>query len=187
MMKHVLILIVTLLLGAGFCAPSQATPVTSDMANAFYKSCLGKQDQRMSPDTQKSMCACNAAMIMKNMSVEEIQTMKENTQEGRNMLNKMLLDVYAPCMNYPVHDLVFGECLRNESLNKAGIALPRQQICGCMATKMSLWFTKEGGALMRKILEEQPNVYDPIGPIMDSQEFKSQSYSTMMSCLNHGG
>ena len=179
--------IVITLLGAFAASFSEnATPVDKTMANNFFASCLNRQDPRMSPDTQEAMCACNAAMIMQNMTVEEVQTMKEQTQAGRDMLNKMLLEVYTPCINYPVHDLVEAECLRNENIDKAGIAMPKAEICGCTAKKMSEWFAKDGGALMRTILEKQPNIYDPIEPVMNSKAFKSQSYSIMIACMTDG-
>lgn len=163
--------------------PALATPVSKDAANNFYLACRSAPDPRMTPETQNAMCACNAAMLMEKMSVEEVDTMKEQSQAGRDMLNKMLLEVYAPCMNYPVQDLIEAECLRNENISKAGISMSKEHICSCTANKMAEWFAKDGLELMRTTIKQHPNITDPIGPVMESQAFKSQSYSTLTSCL----
>ncbi|MCB9991717.1 MAG: hypothetical protein H6867_10190 [Rhodospirillales bacterium] len=162
--------------------PAQAqTPISKDEANNFYYACKSKQDPRMSPETQDAMCACNAAMMVEHMSVEDVMTMKEQSQAGRDMLNKMLLEVYTPCINYPVQDLVQAECMRNPNMARAGGSL--EQVCACAAEKTAQWFAKDGKTLMRQILERTPNILDPIEPIMESRDFKGASYSNMMACL----
>ena len=88
------------LLAAFLSLPALAqTPITTEMSNAYYNSCMGARDQRMSNDAQDSLCTCTAMKMKEAMSVEDIRVMGQNDQDGRNMLNKMLLDVYVPCMS----------------------------------------------------------------------------------------
>ncbi len=159
------------------------TAISEEMANAYYENCKNRPDPRMKPETQDALCACTSVMMMEHMSVEDVQTMKGNDQAGRNALNKMMLEVYAPCMNYPVQDLVGSQCMENPQIARtAGVS--KKALCECMAKKTATWFTDEGRALIARVIRENPNVYDPIGPVMESSTFKSKSYSHMMACMS---
>src|SRR5690606_17950523 len=127
------------------------TAVSKEMANAYYNDCAAKADPRFSPDSLSAFCSCTSVQIMEKMSVEEVQTMGQNTQEGRNMLNKMLLDVYAPCMQYPVEDMVAGECLTDKKVETLGWQGDKRALCGCMAAKTGAWFSTAGRDLMTDV------------------------------------
>lgn len=188
MMKNTTAFILTLLLLLICTVSAHAqTPVSNEEAVNYYNSCKQKADPRMRPETHDAFCACTAEKIMQNMSVEEVRTMGEQSQAGRDMLNKMLVDVYAPCMNYPVTDLVEAKCLSNKNLDVTGVKTPKDTICFCTATKTAEWFVQEGRTLMKSVLMKNPNIMDPIEPVMESRAFKSQSYSNMISCLQNDG
>lgn len=160
------------------------TPVSNETANAYYANCAAMRDERMSEQTQQAFCACTSARIIEAMTMEELTVMYEQSQDGRNMLNKMLTEIYAPCMNFPVQDLVYDNCMKDDKLNSLNLKDPRMyELCGCMSMLSGEWFADKGGSLMASILEKDPNVTDPLGPIMDSKEFQSKSYEFMTRCM----
>jgi hypothetical protein len=163
-------------------APSNtATPLSTEQANNFYAHCASNNDPRMSQSTQEAMCACNAVMMQRHMSVEDVQLMVSDTQESRLALNKMLLEVYAPCMNYPVNDLILGECLQNPQLDNATTS--KDALCLCMAERTAAWFLDEGRNLMGRLIAENPNITDPISPVMESRPFKNAAMQSLTSCM----
>lgn len=160
------------------------TPISNEEATNYYYDCKKRPDPRWRQETQDAFCACTAEKMMQTMSVEEVRIMGEQSQQGRDMLNKMLVDVYAPCMNFPVSDLVEKQCMANEKLDMAGITATKSDVCFCTAGATAEWFTKEGRTMMRTIVMKNPNVEDPIGPLMESRAFKMQSFNNMMNCLS---
>ena len=159
------------------------TPIPEEQANQFFSACSLTVDPRLTAKNQESMCACNAAYMLEHMSVEDVQTMAQNTPEGRLALNKMLIEVYAPCMNFAVHDLLLTQCLRDPKVKALGANMPVQDICRCTAETTSSWFAKEGREQMREVLKQNPNIYDPIEPVMSTPSFQKQAYENMVACI----
>ncbi len=155
--------------------PSHATAVTKDMANKYYDNCMAQSDPRLSKDSQKSMCACTSAKMVESMSVEEIASMKGD----KTIQNKVLLEVYAPCMSDPVRDMVKAECRTNPQVQGAKAT----EICDCMAKLTGDWYALSGRSLMAKALEANPDAVDPTAAIQDSAEFKSEAMKNLQSCM----
>ncbi len=159
------------------------TPISKETANAYYNNCMLTPDKRMSKDTHMMLCSCTSVKMMETMTIEDIQVMAQQSQAGRDMLNKMLLNVYAPCMNFPVQDLVELECLQDKKIDMAGVKMDRSALCHCVAKKTGTWFSSTGTALMAKVIAKNRNITDPIGPVMDSPDFRRESYDNLISCL----
>lgn len=165
--------------------PSQAqTPITKDAANAYYRNCKAQSDPRLRPETQEELCACTAVQMMEKMSVQEVQTMSHNDQSGRMALNKMLVEVYAPCINFPVQDMISEECMNDPKVDMAGLKMDKAVLCDCMGEKTGAWMASAGKALMGQILAGNPNITDPIGPVMENKAFRQQAYENMMACMS---
>lgn len=164
-----------------FTLPAQAqTPVNDEMAKAYYDSCMGKRDQRMSTEAQDSLCTCTSEKMKETMSVEDIRTMGRDDQAGRDMLNKMMLNVYAPCMHRPIAEMVRDQCMMEDRMQST--RMHKVDLCACIGDKMGVWFTTNGRDLMAEVLAQNPNISDPIGPVMASQPFMNTTMDTMMAC-----
>lgn len=164
--------------------PAHATAITKDVANAYYQNCTAAQDPHMTQESQSALCACTAAKMQATMSVEDIQTMGRNDEQGRAMLNHMLTEVYGPCMQYPVQDLVSAQCMKDPKIDMMNLKTDRGQLCGCMAENTGQWFSTKGKDLIARLLLANPNMTDPVNPVMDSADFKRASYDSLVSCLN---
>lgn len=160
-----------------------ATAIDKESANAYFAKCVSTRDERMTEATQEELCACTSVQMMRALSVEDVQVMGENTPRGRMMLNKMLIEVYGPCMAGPVKDMVSGECDRDPRVALADQTVDRRKLCGCMADKTGAWFESEGRTIMKSVLDEQPYTADPISPVMESKIFKDASYEAMLACM----
>ena len=157
------------------------TPVNDEMAKAYYDSCMGTRDQRMSNEAQDSLCTCTSEKMKTAMSVEEIQAMGQNDQAGRDMLNKMLLDVYSPCMAEPLAEILEDQCRMGDDSKIRH--MHKAELCACIAQKTGEWFVTNGRDAMAEVLAANPNISDPIAPVMNSPRFREQSTANMMTCM----
>lgn len=161
-------------------ATAHATQVGNDQANNYYKSCLSQpMDARITEDSHKSLCACTSAQMVKNMSVEDVNAMRGNDQNARIALNKMLTDVYAPCMGDVVHDLMISECNKNPAISGANAST----ICECFAKLTGDWYSLSGRTIMAEELKKNPNLIDPTEAIQNSALFKTESMKNLQSCM----
>lgn len=176
---------VQVLLGAFVFAMSgwalAQTPITKDVAAKYYKNCKAKPPGIMSGETQDMLCSCTAGKLMENLSIEDMRTMTEETQEGRNMLNKMLIEVYAPCMEFPVKDLILDQCLKDPQLRTMSKNL--DGLCGCVASGTAEYIATNGPDVLRQVLAKTPNITDPLGPMMESDAFQKEVQGRTMKCL----
>jgi|GEM_PF-795651 len=202
-MKHFIILIAALLISLPAWAEGETTDttktsaestqsstdiptdITPELTKAYYDSCMGARDQRMSRASQDFLCSCTAEKMMETMSVEDIRSMGQENQEGRNMLNRVLLDVYAPCMSAPLAEMVSNECMLEGEMNAKG--MHKIDLCHCIGEKTGAWFSGSGRDLMADVLKKNPNITDPVGPIMNSTQFKKESFANMQACLSTRG
>jgi hypothetical protein len=162
---------------------AKATEISKEAANAYFGQCMGARDERMTPETQEELCACTSAHMMGKLSAEEIQIMGENTSRGRAVLNKMLIEVYGPCMAGPVTDLVTGQCATDPRIALADQTVDRTVLCGCMTERTNEWFSTAGPQIMAQALLEQPYTGDPITPVAESKVFKDETYEIMLACM----
>ncbi|MBU0858394.1 MAG: hypothetical protein KJ667_00500 [Alphaproteobacteria bacterium] len=163
---------------------AKATEISKETANAYFGQCMNARDERMTETTQEELCACTSAHIMGKMSAEDIQIMGENTSRGRAALNRMLIDVYGPCMAGPVTDMVNSQCDTDPRIALADQTIDRAVLCGCMAERTNEWFTTAGPEIMSKALMEQPYKGDPITPVAESKVFKDETYEIMLACVS---
>lgn len=159
------------------------TTITEDMANGYYERCIAGQSPIMSEESQKSMCACTSAYMMENLVVEDIQAMAGQDQQARVALNKMITEVYAPCMSDPVQDLFWTRCMEDDKIDSFGLSVTQEELCSCVATQTGEWYEGMGRELMKKALMLNPNLEDLAEPMMRSTAFQKASYEILMQCV----
>lgn len=163
------------------------TTVTEEQANNFYVNCMSTRDDRMTQETQNAMCACQSVKVMENMSVEEIRVMSSDLPDARMMYDKMLINVYAPCMSYPLQEIALTQCLESEELDLAGLNMPKDELCVCASQKTASWLVDFGPALMNQTLKKNPDMSDPLGPVIENRTFKSHTVEHISNCLTEAG
>ncbi len=162
--------------------PAQAqTPINREMGKQYYQNCISRRNYVMTEDTQEMLCTCTAAKMMETMTLEDMQIMVMNTQEGRIALNEMLINVYAPCMEFPIQDLIQDQCVNDPSItamSKRPVAL-----CDCLALDVADYIATNGPNVLREVLAKDPNITDPLGPMMSSPTFQKQAQESTMACI----
>ncbi len=153
-----------------------ATVLNAQQVQRYYDNCKrnAAAEQRLTPETQDIFCQCTARMTQQNMSMEDIKATTGNDQNARNAINKMMLTVYAPCMEFPVRDLIHAKC-------QADVA--QTGICTCLSSNMAKYTQAQSMKLLGDILRRNPNVFDPMGAILESQEFQAEQKRITLQCL----
>ncbi len=168
-----LLLFLFVFLAATIPSAKAQTSVSSEMARDYITNCNKQTDERMSKETQDIFCRCTALQMQKNISVEDMQAMSSG---DRDAANKILINVYAPCMEFPVRDLIFNKCRKDAY--QAG-----KQICDCMATKVAAYTAEQAQEQLENILKYNPDVYDPMQEIIESNGFQKYEKRVVLECI----
>ena len=169
-----------------FCAllliaiPAQATPVTKDTANMYYKNCAKQTDPRFSQETQNLFCACTAVKLMENFTVEDMQATSRQDQFGRDATNKMITEIYAPCIRYPAREYHYQTCVKDP---KSAILGSAEKICSCSADQVATYLQNNAQNMLANILRTNPNVIDPMQALYDDKGFQKLIQSKVMGCI----
>ncbi|MEM6812315.1 MAG: hypothetical protein AAF549_07590 [Pseudomonadota bacterium] len=158
-----------------------ATSITKTGAKAYYENCKSRPDPNMSANTQDHLCACTAAQMMKNMKVEEVQAMSLQNEQGRAATNKMIVEVYAPCMNHPAKELYLKNCLENPQTSS--IAKDVNATCECMSDRVAQYLKEDGPKVFEGILSRNPNIADPMAALSEDPAFTAFAQKQVVSCI----
>lgn len=177
--KFALLLLLSLAIPA--ISPAMATPITKDAANAYFQNCQAQPAQGLSPKSKEFLCACTAAKMMESMSVEDVKAMSQQNQTGRNAMNNMLINVYAPCMGAPAKDHYYNTCISNPQTKLLG--RNPQRLCGCMSDEVSTYLATNGPKVFRDLLSRNPNMVDPMTALTNDTKFQQFAQSKLMGCV----
>lgn len=154
---------------------------STTFANQYYKNCLAGENEVLKGDNLQMMCACTAAKISENMNAEDLQAMGKDTPEGLAARNKMVLEVYAPCMEFPAESLMQHRCVNTPALH--GKTTDLEALCSCVAKSVAGYIARHGPAVMESALQENPENLDPMSALVNSPEFDRQSRAGFLKCL----
>ena len=158
-----------------------AEPITKLTARNYYDNCKNKSDPNITPITQKLLCACTAVQLFKNMSVGDVDSMALQNQAGRLALNKMIIDVYAPCMKHPAKELYYQNCITNPETQN--LTKNPEKTCSCMSSNIASYLSTRGVDVFQKILRENPNITDPMAALSNDKTFQKFTQTQLMGCL----
>jgi hypothetical protein len=171
---------------AAFSLPASAqTMVSKEQANTYFASCVensAKTETRFSPQSQKMFCACTAARLTQFFTVEDMQTMTSPTDpNARIALNKMIVNIYAPCMEEPTREYHYSSCISNPQVSALGG--DPQRLCQCAADQIATHLATNGAQMFQDILNRNPTIVDPMQALYDDPKFQSFAQSKLMGCL----
>ena len=157
--------------------------ISKVMAQQFYENCLAKESpQKLSKESQDLLCSCTAVQIMDNMTKNDIRAMSsQNPKDARLALNHMLVNVYAPCMEYPAKDHYYNVCVSNPQT--ASLGGDPKKICGCMSDKVANHLKLNGKQIFSDILDRNPNVADPMNALESDKKFQNFVGKQALSCV----
>lgn len=158
---------------------AHATSVDKTAANTFYAHCMADRSARLGDDDRQAICACTSAQVMKTMSAEDLKAVARPDDAGRVAFSRMLVNVYAPCMDQPVRHVVTADCLRDPSVP----ASSGDAVCACAAKLTGDWYVLAGRQLMAAALHNDPSLTNPVGPVVALPEFTHERDKNIQSCL----
>ncbi len=153
--------------------------ISDQMKDSYYRNCLIHTDERMSASTHKVFCECTAHFMQENLTIDDLaKTRHTDPAVIRQGKNAMVIGIYAPCMEFPVRDLIYKRCVSNKFQVDAGI-------CDCVADEMAHYTAQEAQNEIAKILQENPNIYDPMSPIVNSPSFEQKEKQVALDCIQN--
>ena len=157
-----------------------ATPITKEMATEYYKNCVQKDGGLISEGSQKKLCACTSARMVDDFTLEEMFAMGGSDQKARNAINKMIVQVYAPCIKAPAQDYYRSVCMSNPDTKK--LTSNTEPLCSCMAHEVASFLEKNSAALFQDILTRNPNITDPMQALTSDPQFENFAQKKLLSC-----
>jgi hypothetical protein len=167
--------------GSSFINPKANQKVSNDMATKYYQNCSQQSHPKMSAEALKKLCSCTATEMTKKMSVEEIRGMAENSPNGQFLRNKMLINIYAPCMKFPTYELLMGNCVNDPKIQAT--MTNYKKVCHCMADTMGRHVAKNGSRIVGEALQKDPNNLDPMGGYLESRDYEVTSAGYLKRCI----
>tara|TARA_B100000508_G_C11446420_1_gene271629 strand:+ start:432 stop:980 length:549 start_codon:yes stop_codon:yes gene_type:complete len=182
-MKQILALLsLIVIIGVGFTLPVNAqTNVSPEVANKYFENCKMQSDPRFSDLSQEMFCACTAAEMTRGYTIEDMQNAPRQDEVGRAATNKLIVNVYAPCIQYPAREYHYNTCVQNPKTKLLGSNVDK--ICGCTAEKVATHLNQNAGAMFKQILTVNPTIADPMQALYDDASFQKTVQSQLMSCL----
>ena len=151
------------------------------IAESFKTNCIAKKHPIMEIESQEKFCGCTSEKIAATMTGEELQSLTQNTPAGKKVRSKMMVSVYAPCMEFPTYDLIYKNCAQKTKL-PANIIDPKK-LCACAAKKMSVYMGKNAETVMMEALKDNPETTNPLGPFFKTASFRAESKTQLLSCI----
>jgi hypothetical protein len=171
-------------------APQAEKESIESFAKRYNENCLKKKNEILKGDDLRMLCACTASKLQEKMTVAEVETMTTDTPEGQVQRNRMVTDVYAPCMEYPSRALLMNQCASyQEKLKKTagGQSINGEAICGCLAQNMAAYVALNAQPILAQKLAANPADMDPLGAFLNSQEYQAQVNATFSGCIQQHG
>ncbi len=153
----------------------------NEFANQYYNNCMTKATAVLNGNNLETLCTCTAAQIPNNMTVDQMKAMNTDTEEGALQRGRMLLFVYAPCIEYPTKALIMDQCVNNPDV-KAKMKKPTK-VCDCLSSGMADFMRESAPEHIRRALEENKTDLDPLRELMESKTFDNASRYHMATCV----
>lgn len=181
-MKTLLAIIsLTVLILMGANTANAQTPVSKEIANNYFENCKSQSDPRFSAASQEMFCACTAAQMVQNFTIEDMQASGRQDEIGRAATNKLIVNVYAPCIQYPAREYHYNTCIQNPKTKILGGNV--EGICGCTSGKVAGYLAQNAQSLFQEILANNPTIADPMQALYDDAGFQKTVQGQLMSCI----
>ena len=157
------------------------TPVSKETANTYYQNCKAQPDPRFSGKSQEMFCACTAVKMTESYTMEDMRAASQQNQTGRDATNKLIINVYAPCIQYPAREYHYTSCKNNPQTSILGGNA--EKICQCASQKAAEYLQQNAASLFQDILSKNPNITDPMQALYDDPAFQTVMKSKLSGCL----
>ena len=159
----------------------QAQKSVQDYANDYYQNCLKQEHPVLKGEDLQLLCGCTSAKFAENMTLKQIQVMNTDTKEGLYQRNRMMMFVYAPCIEFPTHALLLHQCM-NDTKVRYTMKHPAKT-CECLASGVAQDMKERAPDVIKNALALNPKDLDPLALLMNSNAFESRSRYHTQACI----
>jgi hypothetical protein len=158
------------------------TAISEKVANAYYQACMEHDDDRLGGESQDALCGCMSVKIMSALTLEDIAAMSPKPGPGRAAFDKMLMNVYGPCMKAPVEDTLYRQCMGDRKIKEFSLR-DTGKLCRCTASRSGAYYEQQAEPMMQDILRRAPGLSDPVTYILDDQGLRQRAEDILFECL----
>ena len=164
---------------------ASAKPVTQKIANTYYDVCMSHDDPRMDAESQMNLCSCAAARMMSFLSLEDMAHMSADVKNtaGRAIYDKMLVNVYGPCLKLPVQKALAEQCVADRKI-KQFMLRDTTGMCECMAARTGDYMDHDSDNILGTIVEQDPKVTDLFPRMMTSSRIRGAAENFIYTCMH---
>lgn len=177
---------------AGRSSDKNSTPVPNELAKEYYNSCMAEGTaEYITQEHLEDMCACVSTQVQQTMTVEELEILHgPDPIASERIQKKIMITVYAPCMEFTMHDVVLNTCNESQMMIDAttgwgggGTDKTNKISCKCVAKKTTEYIAKNSQEIMIEELENDPFTLNPNSLILFSDKFRTQMQNATIECV----
>ena len=154
--------------------------IRKDIALRYYDDCNKYKEGVLSAAEQDMFCSCISNGIDLGLSTEEAKLLYDESRKGQRARDKMMLEIYAPCMKFPIRDTVINTCRTSKAMD----GYPQKKtLCECQANMLTQHVGIISENLVQGALQSEKWYKDPIGNYLQSQDFRSSADGYLQRCI----
>ncbi len=156
--------------------------VVTNYARKYYSNCVQAKHPILEGADLQLLCSCTAAKFTEVMSASEIEEMQQPTSEGQHQRNRMLMFVYAPCIEFPTRAMIMNECMsktQNQYMMKNQV-----QTCECLADGVAKDMAELAPQYIEQAIRKNPKDLDPLALLLNSDAYEKRSIYHTRVCLS---
>lgn len=167
--------------------PLEGLPATAaipgKVIDKYFEQCRSIYPERFSPEAFSYYCRCTAAAIQGSLSVDDYRQISQ--VKNQNIYNKSyvryLLRVVHPCLDQPLDDMEYYNCVVNRKNNPAILSIP--EYCKCVSATVSQHVRKYGDAEIIITLGNNQYSREPLNALWNSAGYKLISQQARSQCI----
>lgn len=112
--------------------------------------------------------------------MEDMQNTARQDSVGLAARNKMIINIYAPCIQYPAKEYHYQTCIKDPKTKMLGNP---QKVCACASNNVAQNLQQNSQSMFREILRTNPNIADPMQALYSDPKFQKSVQNGLMRCI----
>ena len=156
--------------------------VSAKTAAVYLDRCLARIPRRFTPSAHEDYCVCSAAMMRQNFTNNDLEELNAPgaKKPGNPAFEKFVSDVMMPCMEGPIVDIAYVECIEDRSNSPLIYHIPKY--CQCVGSSLTNFVKKAGASTALLGMSQYPNEFrEPIDALLRSStliKYKNKAYDS---------
>lgn len=162
----------------------QAPQTLDNYVYEYTQRCLKAQHPIFAGKDLENFCFCAQKNIPTAMTLEHIKDAQYKTSEGYFQRNRMLMFVYAPCIEAPLKKMVLNSCLNN--VRSKHLMKNMYATCGCIADDVSKHLQGLTTQYIQGAVERKKDTLNPLDLLLVPDHFeRTMSHKTKVCFSRH--